>query len=485
MKVAFVYPDFFETQEIHTESQGRVYLGIGYLSAFLKSGGHSVELIHLIKPIKRAELIERISATASDLIAFSATTLQFAKVCTYSAWVKEDLGLPTICGGVHPTISPEEAISEPGIDFICVGEGDEAFLEFVDALEKGEAVDSIPNIWGKKDGRVWRNPVRPLIEELDILPFPDRLLFDPENFASNQRERLTMLASRGCPFNCSYCCNHLQKSIYPNSKKYVRFRSPENVVREIEAATTANPGIRQVRFDDDILTLDRDWFRRFASLYSERVELPFICNARVDLLDEEMVDLLARAGCSAIAMGVESGNPWLRKNVLLRSMSDEKIMKAFEMCHERGIPTVSLNMVGFPHETLKMALDTVKMNSRIKPGLAQVTALFPFPNTRIHQMCLEGDMLGDATADTLFSGRSQLNLDKMSREQANMVCENFVLLMVAYQWCGRLPRLLSGVAAKALDFFLSTRLIPDGLRERILKRRRYRLDWKYFIGVDY
>jgi radical SAM superfamily enzyme YgiQ (UPF0313 family) len=257
------------------------------------------------------------------------------------------------------------------------------------------------------------------------------------------------------------------------------------VVREIEAATTANPGIRQVRFDDDILTLDRDWFRRFASLYSERVELPFICNARVDLLDEEMVDLLARAGCSAIAMGVESGNPWLRKNVLLRSMSDEKIMKAFEMCHERGIPTVSLNMVGFPHETLKMALDTVKMNSRIKPGLAQVTALFPFPNTRIHQMCLEGDMLGDATADTLFSGRSQLNLDKMSREQVNMVCENFVLLMVAYQWCGRLPRLLSGVAAKALDFFLSTRLIPDGLRERILKRRRYRLDWKYFIGVDY
>lgn len=485
MKVAFVYPDFFETQEIHTEPQGRVYLGIGYLSAFLKGGGHSVELMHLIKPVERAELITRISATAPDLIAFSATTLQFAKVCTYSAWVKEDLGLPTICGGVHPTISPEEAISDPGIDFICVGEGEEAFLEFVDAMEKGGAVDSIPNIWGKTDGRVWRNPVRPLIEELDILPFPDRLLFDPENFAINQRERLSMLASRGCPFNCSYCCNHLQKTIYPNSKKYVRFRSPENVVREIEASTTANPGIRQVRFDDDILTLDRDWFRRFASLYSERVELPFICNARVDLLDEEMVDLLARAGCSAIAMGVESGNPWLRKNVLLRSMSDEKIMKAFEMCRERGIPTVSLNMVGFPHETLKMALDTVKMNSRIKPGLAQVTALFPFPNTRIHQMCLEGDMLGDATADTLFSGRSQLNLDKMSRERVNMVCENFVLLMVAYQWCGRLPRPLSGVAAKALDSFLSTRLIPDGLRERILKRRRYRLDWKYFIGVDY
>ncbi|MBK5094017.1 MAG: hypothetical protein JJE48_10955, partial [Actinobacteria bacterium] len=173
------------------------------------------------------------------------------------------------------------------------------------------------------------------------------------------------------------------------------------------------------------------------------------------------------------------------KNVLLRSMSDEKIMKAFALCHEQGIPTVSLNMVGFPHETLEMALDTVKMNSRIKPGLAQVTALFPFPNTRIHRMCLEGDMLGDATADTLFSGKSQLNLDKMSREQVNMVCENFVLLMVAYQWCEKLAHPLSGLASKALDFFLSTGLIPDRLRDRILERRRYRLDWKYFIGVDY
>ena len=485
MKVTFVYPDYFETQDIHTEPQGRVYLGIGYLSAFLKNGGHGVELIHLIKPVERRDLIEKIAGTEPDLVAFSATTMQFGKVRTYGSWVKEDLGLPAICGGVHPTISPEEAIAEPGIDFICVGEGEEAFLELCDAMESGGPVDGIPNIWGKADGRTWRNPVRPLIEDLDALPFPDRLLFNPENFASNQRARLTMLASRGCPFNCSYCCNHLQKTIYPNSDKYVRFRSPENVIQEIEAAAVSDPGICQVRFDDDILTLDRAWFRRFASLYAERVKLPFICNARVDLLNDEMVDLLARAGCSAIAMGVESGNPWLRKNVLLRSMSDEKIMKAFSMCHERGIPTVSLNMAGFPHETLKMALDTVKMNARIKPGLAQVTALFPFPNTRIYQMCLEGDMLGDATADTLFSGKSQLNLDKMSREQVNMVCENFVLLMVAYRWCEKLPGPLSRVAVKALDLFLSTRAVPGRLRDRILERRRYRLDWKYFIGVDY
>jgi len=293
------------------------------------------------------------------------------------------------------------------------------------------------------------------------------------------------MASRGCPFNCSYCCNHIQRSIYPNGKSYVRFRSPENVVREIELARESDPGIEQVRFDDDILTLDRSWFRGFAELYAARVGLPFICNARVDLLNEEMVALLAKAGCSAIAMGVESGNTWLRKNVLLRNMDDEKIYRAFRLCHEHGIPTVSLNMVGFPHETLAMALDTVKMNARIDPGMAQITAVYPFPNTRLYQECLEGGMLGDGVADTLFSGKSQLDLDCMTREQVNMVCENIVLLMVAYRKLYGLPAPLAKAGEAALDLFLESRLVPARLRDAALEKRRYKLDWKYFIGVDY
>lgn len=485
MKVTFVYPDYFETQEIHTEPQGRVYLGIGYLSACLKRAGHEVELIHLVRAVERDDLMARVAATRPDLACFSATTMQFPKVKDISLWVKEDLGLTTVCGGVHPTIAPEEVAAEPSIDYLCVGEGEEALVELCGELEAGRTGEAIPSVWGKAGGRSFRNPVRPLVEDLDVLPFPDRNIFDVENFAANQRSRLTMMASRGCPFNCSYCCNHLQRSIYPNGKSYVRFRSPENVVLEIEQARSESPGIEQVRFDDDILTLDRSWFREFAELYSERVGLPFICNARVDLLNEEMVSLLAKAGCSAIAMGVESGNTWLRKNVLLRNMDDDRIYRAFSLCHEHGIPTVSLNMVGFPHETLAMALDTVKMNARIGPGIAQITAVYPFPNTRLYQKCLEGGMLGDESADTLFSGRSQLNLDGMTREQVNMVCENIVLLMVAYRKLYGLPGPLAKAGEAALDLFLKTRAIPRPVRDRILEKRRYKLDWKYFIGVDY
>ncbi len=486
MKVTFVYPDYFETQEIHTEPQGRVYLGIGYLSAVLKRGGHETALVHLVRPAARSELSETVSRTRPDLVAFSATTLQFARVRELAGWLKEDLGATTICGGVHPTIAPEEAISGDAIDYICVGEGEESLLEFCDALEAGRSVEGIAGIWGPlPGGGTFRNPVRPLVEDLDSLPFPDRSIFDPANFAGNQKRRLTMMASRGCPFDCSYCCNHLQRSIYPNGGKYVRFRSPGNVVAEIKEARGAEPDIEQVRFDDDILTLDRRWFREFASLYESEVGLPFICNARVDLLNEEMVELLARAGCSAIAMGVESGNTWLRKNVLERNMGDDKILRAFELCRASGIPTVSLNMTGFPHETLSMALDTVKMNSRIEPSLAQVTALCPFPNTKIYRVCEEGGMLGDATPDTLFSGRSELELDAMTSEQVNMVCENFVLLMVWYRKLAALPGPLAAVGERCLDALLGSRLFPARLRERLLERGRLRLDWKYFIGVDY
>ncbi len=485
MNVTFIYPDYFETQDVHTEPQGRMYLGIGYLSAVLKRGGHDVELVHLIRPVGRDDLVASVRAAKPDLVALSATSLQFSKVRDLARLVKEDLGVPVACGGVHPTIAPGETIACEWIDFICVGEGELPLLELCDALQAGRRPDGIASIWFKEGGEVVHNDVRPLVTDLDGMPFPDRSIFDVENFAANQKKRLSIMASRGCPFNCSYCCNHIQRAVYPNCGEYVRFRSPANVIDEIDTARRDDPGIEQVRFEDDILTMDRDWFREFATLYRERVELPFICNARVDLLNAEMVDLLAGAGCSTIAMGIESGNNWLRKNVLSRPMKDEKIREAFALCRRAGISTVSLNMTGFPHETLSMALDTVKMNADVSPDLAQVTALCPFPNTRIYRECLEGGMLGDTTLDTLFSGRSELRLDRMSRAQVHMICENFVLLMVAYRGCSSLPGPLRGAARAALDFFLETRLVPQRAREDVLRRGRGRLDWKYYLGVDY
>ncbi|MBN2169425.1 MAG: B12-binding domain-containing radical SAM protein [Actinobacteria bacterium] len=485
MKVTFIYPDYFDDQNIHLQSQGRVYLGLAYLAAALRESGRECELIHLVKAPQKEQLLSMVENTKPDIIAFSSTTLQFSKVRTISKWIREHDQTPIVCGGVHPTIAPEDTALCEDIDFACVGEGEGVLLDLCEALEKGKPLENISGLLGKSGGRQFKNPPRPLICDLDSLPFPDRNIFQDINMAPNQKKRLTVMASRGCPFNCSYCCNHALKRVYPNPGSYTRFRSPENVIREIEQEFGNKPDLETIRFDDDILALNRLWLEEFSATYRSRIGKPYICNARADLLNENSVRLLAESGCSTIAIGIESGNLWLRKNVLQRSMTDDVICRAFRLCREYGIKTVSLNMVGFPHETVKMALDTVKINANIDPDLAQVTTLHPFPNTKIYDICKKDGMLCDSSTDTLFSGKSELELDTMSNDLVNMISENFVLLKVIYHKILKLPPVIRSLVTKTADFFIGSGILPIQYRSRILAKWRSKLDWKHFLGIDY
>ena len=280
MKVTFIYPDFFQYPDGTFMPEGRIYLGIGYLSAVLKQMGHETSLVHVVEPPEREWLVARVKAEAPDLVGFSSTTHMFRHVARWAGWLREELDVPAACGGVHPTIATAEVIETPGIDFACIGEAEDTLLELCEALEQGDDPSEIQGLWARKpDGAVARNAARPLLTDLDSLPFPDRGIFDPSLFCEDQHPRGTLMASRGCPFNCTYCSNHAQKSVYPNQKDYVRFRTPENVVAEIEQMLTTGERIEYIRFDDDILTTDREWFSRLSSLYRERVGMPFICNS--------------------------------------------------------------------------------------------------------------------------------------------------------------------------------------------------------------
>ena len=267
VKVTFLYPDFFQYDEERYLPEGRIYLGIASLSAFLKKEGHNTSLIHLVAPPGRDELTRRIREEAPDVIAVSTTSHMFPHVRQWIEWIKEDKDIFTICGGAHPTIDPEGTMAEARLDAICLGEGEEALAELCDKLERDQDPSGIPSLWVRRGEQVKRNPVRPLIEDLDSLPLPDRSIFDTALFCAQQHERGTLMASRGCPYSCTYCSNHVQRSIYPNRKKYVRFRSVDNVMREIrEIIAEDDEGkLRYIRFDDDILTIDRDWFKDLTS----------------------------------------------------------------------------------------------------------------------------------------------------------------------------------------------------------------------------
>ncbi|MHB8779761.1 MAG: B12-binding domain-containing radical SAM protein [Candidatus Geothermincolia bacterium] len=446
MKITFVYPDFFQFDEENYMPEGRIYLGIGYLSACLKAAGHHTSLIHLVKPFTEEEWGHRLLAEEPDLLAFSATTHMFPHVIKLANWTKQRSDVLTICGGAHPTIDPEGALADSCLDIICRGEGEEALTELAGALQAGAPFEKIPSLWVRRGDTINRNPVRPLPEDLDRIPYPDRSIFDASNLCEQQHERGTLMASRGCPYNCSYCSNHVQKSIYPNKKSYVRFRSVSNVMGEVKQIIDADKDgkLRYIRFDDDILTIHRDWFLEFAAAYRSQVQLPFICNSRVNLLDAELVEAFADAGCSVICMGIESGSERLRKEVLNRSMSNERIEKAFRLCRSHGIKTVSTNMVALPGEKLEDLLETIRLNARAHPDCMQVSTYHPYPNTRLWQLCEEAGYLSGRHVDTIFDGRSALDTPESRMPEFEFARQHFYPLAELYRrrWLAPLLDLL-------------------------------------------
>jgi len=485
MRVALIYPDYYHSGCIEGEPQGRVHLGSGYLSAVLKEAGHDTAFLHLVEPTSREDFLEWLTSQDAGLVAFSSTSLMFSKVRQMARWTKEETDLPVVVGGVHPTLDPLGTLEEESIDFVCVGEGEAPLVELVEALEGRGELEGVASIMGRWRGRDFANPVRPLLEDLDMLPFPDRSIFDMERMAPDQLERISVMASRGCPYHCRYCSNHAQKSVYPNAGRYVRFRSVDNVLGEIEELADGAEGIDHVRFDDDILTLRPKWFQEFVREYPRRVDLPFICNSRVDLLDEEKIASLKEAGCKTICMGIESGNPWMRKNVLGRKMSDERILQAFRLCRKYGIGTVSLNMMGFPQEDFSMVLDTIKLNGRAEPGITQITVFYPFPGTELYHTCREEGLFVTDDTDTLFTRRSALKLGGITRNQMELVSEFFTPLAWLYHEIFALPPSLSRVLERTVDFVLSNERIPYAWKQKAAERLLVRLPWEWYLTTKY
>ncbi|MDP2690462.1 MAG: radical SAM protein, partial [Deltaproteobacteria bacterium] len=358
MKILFIYPDDGFT------GRNRFHRGVAQLSACLKANGFAVGLLHISDESIRPEVfLDRVKEQNPDMLAYSSITTQYPAVKRF-AGLTAALDIHTIYGGIHPTIAPEESIATGGIDAICQGEGDEAIVAYAKAFESGGDTASVHNFWVKRGEKIHRNPIRPLVEDLDKLPFPDFDLFRYDRLDEYvYLKSAFVMCSRGCHFNCSYCCNHQLREIYPNKRKYLRFRSVENVIREIESLRAKYPGIAKIRFGDDTLAQDKEWFRELVEQYKKRVGLPFSTNDRVNNINEETVALYKEAGCFCVDMGIESGNDYIRNKLFDRHVSKEKMIAAFRLMKKNGIQTGSFNIIGAPGETMSSMLDTVKLNA--------------------------------------------------------------------------------------------------------------------------
>jgi len=203
------------------------------------------------------------------------------------------------------------------------------------------------------------------------------------------------ITGRGCPYNCTFCHNQILKEVLKGRGRYVRKMPVGKVIEEILAVKTKYP-LTSVHFSDDTFILDRKWLFEFLKRYKEKVNIPFSCNVRADLIDKKVVVALKRAGCRAVSFGVESGNEIIRNQILGKSLDDETILKAAKLLRKAKIKFLTTNMSGIPGEEEKDILATLELNRKIRPNFTRAFIFDAFPKLPLTQIAIErGDLRKD------------------------------------------------------------------------------------------
>jgi radical SAM superfamily enzyme YgiQ (UPF0313 family) len=334
--------------------------------------------------------------------------------------VREEIDLPVVAGGLHPTFAPELVLSAAGFDYVCIGEGEEPMLDLLEALECGEQEPAISNIWVRGGSRP---AIRPPFEPIDDLPFVARDLLD------EPRGVVHMATQRGCPFPCTFCAARIYNELYEESgNEYGRRRSHRNVLDELFEIRDRGE-LAYVIFLDDTFTIHRSWVREFCKVYGTALRTPFSMNARVETVSEEIVQLLAEAGCRHITYGVESGSPRIRREVMQRPVDDRRFKDVFRWTREAGITVTANYMIGVPGETRKELEQTLRLAEELDAFDFGYFVFYPYRGTRLFSVCRDNGYLPEDYAELPVNHReSILDLPGLTREDIAEYYDRFTAL---------------------------------------------------------
>jgi len=380
MRIAFIYMS-------GGKNVGR---GAGYVFASIPKG-HEAKFFELRGG--GAILLEKILEHDPNILMLSSMTLTWPiAVNIMEKFKNRRPTVPILVGGIHPTIMKESILKEyPFIDYVCVGEGESFVGDFVSNYDKNRY--KVPNLIYRKDGKIYSNAVRPP-EDLSKLPnFPWDLF--PHVVTTSKTKLLYVTASRGCPYNCTYCCNSIYLKLYKSN--YIRRRPIQHILDELDALKKKHT-FDEFYFGDDMMFTDMEYAKELFTGIKEQLDTPYGCMGRCESINDELVDHLKKTGCNYIALGIECGNEVFRRKYLKRHMTNKQIIDSFRILKERNIRTTSFNMIGWPVENDDdLCKDTADINRIVEPDIKQVTWFYPFPGTELYDYCTKCNLITDVT----------------------------------------------------------------------------------------
>lgn len=386
-------------------------VGLAYLAAVLRNAGHEVSVfdvdavkkgtdIDFSDEYRRLELYRQglnddthiawqevrqvLEDFKPDLVGITAMTTKFGSVLKIAEVVKKyNSKCRVIVGGPHPTFLPKQTLKSRNIDIAVRGEGERTFLNLISAIENGDDLQDVKGISFKQNGEIHHSPSQEFVKDLDQIPFPARdLLMNNKNYTSEDMGAI--MTSRGCPFNCSYCCHMWRKK--------VRNRSVDNVVQEIRMVKQKY-GTRQFEFKDDTFTLNRKRIIQFCGrLVSEKLRINWGCTTRVDLLDEELIKKMKKAGCNVVKLGIETGSERILKETK-KGVTFQQMREAAELLNKYNIFWSGYFMVGLPTETEEDIRKTCEFMKELNPYYAGLGVYNPFPQTELFEQGVKMGLL--------------------------------------------------------------------------------------------
>ncbi len=331
----------------------------------------------------------------------------------------EDNGVPTIVGGAYATFAADIILQHEAIDMVCIGEGEQPLVELCNKMRLDQDITSIRNIWVKQDGKLYKNPIRPGIPMRE-LPFQDWDIYDKRRFWKPMGGKMSVTGTfemnRGCPYTCTYCINSGFHQLYDSVGGYFREQDISRLIEEmVEKKEKYNLSFVYL-VAESFLTTTRKRIEEFGRLYSQ-VGLPFWVEARPESISRDKVDMLHDIGCEGISIGVESGNDKLRRDLLGRNITNERIIQAFELLSDCEIRVSANNIIGFPTETREMVFDTIELDREIDAHGIMVSFFSPYRGCTLRQVCeLEGYIKEDEIAEDYRLGPS-MDMPQLSRSE--------------------------------------------------------------------